>query len=499
VKEYDVVIIGSGLGGLLSAAILSKRGYHVCVLEKNNVVGGNLQTFKRDGVILDTGMHYFGSADKGQFIYKLFKYLGIYDDLKLKRLDIDCFDIINFKDQDYVFAQGKDNFVEKLLLQFPKEKVALNEFVKKLDEVGQSGHFFNLRTKNSTEELFKFNPLYSENAFNFISSITKDKTLQNVLAGLNGLIGGGKDKINMFIFGMINYSFIESAWRFVDGSSQLADLLVEKIKLFGGDVFTKTKITQCLTDSNNNINLIKSHDGREFKGKLVVSNIHPSEIFKLLPANALRKSYINRLNSIENSRGMFTLFLVLKEKSFKYLNYNITSSLTGDMWNYNDNNVWPGGYWFSTPPTSKSNEFAESVIVLAPTSHQKFNKWKTTSVEQRGQEYLEYKQKLSEKLISRLQNRFPELKSAIKSYYSATPLTYRDYIGTPNGSAYGYIKDSENQIKTFVLPKTRIPNLLLTGQNINAHGMVGVSTGAITTLSFITDIDEITKEIFNAE
>lgn len=498
-KEYDVVVIGSGLGGLLSAAILSKRGYHVCVLEKNNVTGGNLQTFKRDGVIFDTGMHYFGSADKGQFIYKLFRYLGIYDDLNLKRLDIDCFDIISFKDQDYVFAQGKNNFIDKLLLKFPQEKMALNAFVKKLDEVGQSGHFFNLRAKNSTEGLFKFNPLYSENAFNFLSSITNDKTLQNVLAGLNGLIGGSKDKINMFIFGMINYSYIESAWRFVDGSSQLSDLLVDKIKLNGGDVFTKTKITQCLTDNDNNINLIKSDNGREFKGKIVVSNIHPSETFKLLPANALRKSYINRLNSIENSHGMFTLFLVLKENSFKYLNYNITSSLTEDMWFYNDNNIWPERYWFSTPASSKSNKFAESIIVLAPITHQKFNKWKSTSVEKRGQEYLEYKQKLSEKLISVLQNRFPELKSAIKSYYSATPLTYRDYLGTPNGSAYGYIKDSEDPIKTFVLPKTRIPNLFFTGQNINAHGMVGVSTGAITALSFIIDIDEITKEIFNAE
>ncbi|MCD4682015.1 MAG: NAD(P)/FAD-dependent oxidoreductase, partial [Bacteroidales bacterium] len=281
--EYDVVVIGSGLGGLLSAAILSKKGYHVCVVEKNKVVGGNLQTFMRDGVKFDTGMHYFGSADKGQFMYKLFKYIGIYDNLKLKRLDVDCFDIINYKDRDYVFAQGKDNFVAKLLSQFPKEKKALDAFVKKLDEVEQSGHFFNLRSKNSTGGLFKFNSFYSENAHKFLASITHDKTLQNVLAGLNGLIGGSKDKINMFIFGMINYSYIESSWRFVDGSSQLADLLTEIIKLNGGDVFTGTKITQCLTDDNNNINLIKSENGSEFKSKLVISNIHPTETFKFLP------------------------------------------------------------------------------------------------------------------------------------------------------------------------------------------------------------------------
>ena len=497
--EYDVVVIGSGLGGLLSAAILSKKGYHVCVVEKNKVVGGNLQTFMRDGVKFDTGMHYFGSADKGQFMYKLFKYIGIYDNLKLKRLDVDCFDIINYKDRDYVFAQGKDNFVAKLLSQFPKEKKALDAFVKKLDEVEQSGHFFNLRSKNSTGGLFKFNSFYSENAHKFLVSITQDKTLQNVLAGLNGLIGGSMDKINMFIFGMINYSYIESSWRFVDGSSQLADLLTEKIKLNGGDVFTGTKITQCLTDDNNHINLIKSENGSEFKSKLVISNIHPTETFKFLPANTLRKSYINRLNSIENSCGMFSLYIILKKNTFKYMNYNFTSSLTEKIWIHNDKNVWPEGYWLATPASSNSDEFADGIIVLAPIEYEKFDKWKSTRVEKRGQEYLEYKQKLSEKLISTIQQKFPELKSAIKHYYSATPLTFTDYIGTPRGSAYGHIKDSEDPIRTFVLPKTRIPNLFLTGQNINAHGMLGVSTGALTTLAFITDITDITKEIFDAE
>ena len=72
-QQYDVVIIGGGIGGRLTGALLSKEGYNVCIVEKNPVFGGNLQTFKRNGVIFDTGMHYFGSADKGQFIYKLFK------------------------------------------------------------------------------------------------------------------------------------------------------------------------------------------------------------------------------------------------------------------------------------------------------------------------------------------------------------------------------------------------------------------------------------------
>lgn len=63
-EHYDVVIVGSGLGGLVSSIILAKEGYSVCVLEKNNQYGGNLQTFVRDKTIFDTGIHYIGGLEK---------------------------------------------------------------------------------------------------------------------------------------------------------------------------------------------------------------------------------------------------------------------------------------------------------------------------------------------------------------------------------------------------------------------------------------------------
>ncbi|MBE9484157.1 MAG: NAD(P)-binding protein, partial [Bacteroidetes bacterium] len=98
--KYDIVIIGSGLGGLECGLILSKEGLNVCVLEQNSKVGGNLQSFTRDGCIFDTGMHYIGSMDEDQYLYKYFKYFGIADKLKLKQLDTDGFDTLTFDDDD---------------------------------------------------------------------------------------------------------------------------------------------------------------------------------------------------------------------------------------------------------------------------------------------------------------------------------------------------------------------------------------------------------------
>ena len=496
--QYDIVIIGSGLGGLLTGAILSKEGYNVCIVEKNSVFGGNLQTFKRNGVIFDTGMHYFGSMDKGQFMYKLFNYLDVYDDLKLKRLDIDSFDVINFREKEYRFAQGFDNFTDKMLLSFPDEKKSVINFINKIKEVGLSENMFNL-ISNNKEEFFNISPYYSQNAYKVISSISPNPILQHVLCGLNELIGGGKDKTNMFIFGMTYYSYLESAWRFVGGSSQLADVLIAKIKQNGGTVIKNTEVTEIMLEDKRKACSVKTNKNTIINSKFFISNIHPVNTIKLLPPNSLKKAYVNRISRIQNSTSMFSLYLVLKDGMFEYMNYNYYDFLTESTWINTDlpGSDWPQGYWFATQVPENSTDYASGIIVLAPVDPGIFNKWVNTKVGRRGNDYESLKVELAEKLLEKVLKRFPGLRQAIKKYYTATPLTYRDYIGSPDGTAYGLIKDSEKPFETFVLPKTHIRNLFLTGQNINGHGMLGVSTGSLHTISFITDIKKIINQISN--
>ena len=127
---YDIIIIGSGLGGLLSAVLLAKEGKKVCVLEKNNQYGGNLQTFVRNKIIFDTGVHYAGSLHNKQILYRYFDYAGIATDLELERLDPNGYDRICFANNnaEYPHAQGYDNFIAQLLSYFPEEKTALMKY-----------------------------------------------------------------------------------------------------------------------------------------------------------------------------------------------------------------------------------------------------------------------------------------------------------------------------------------------------------------------------------
>ena len=111
-NSYDVIIIGAGLGGLLSANILSREGYNVCVVDKNAQLGGCLQVFGRCKCIFNTGLNYTEALGEEQILNRYFKYFGIMNDLPIKQLDKDCFELITFKDKEYKFAQGHERVVE---------------------------------------------------------------------------------------------------------------------------------------------------------------------------------------------------------------------------------------------------------------------------------------------------------------------------------------------------------------------------------------------------
>ena len=109
-----VIIVGSGLGGLVCGYILAKNGYRVTILEKHYQIGGCLQTFTRNGVKFDTGMHYIGSLEKGQILYTFFKYLDLLDNIKVVPLDRDGFDVFRIGNNTYRYAYGPEHFIDTM-------------------------------------------------------------------------------------------------------------------------------------------------------------------------------------------------------------------------------------------------------------------------------------------------------------------------------------------------------------------------------------------------
>lgn len=500
--EYDVVVIGSGMGGLACATILSREGHRVCVLEKNKQIGGSLQTFVRDKTIFDSGVHYVGGLDKGQNLYHLFRFLGIMDQLKVRKMDVDAFDVILFGDDPkiYRYGQGYDRFIKNLLVEFPEEEQALHKYCDFIKEVCNMFPLYNLRSGNYLD---KMNVLEVDTR-TFLESITTNKRLQNVLAGTNPLYAGVPFKTPFFVHALVINSYIESSWRFVDGGSQIGRYLAKQITTHGGVIRRNTEITR-LAEEDGKIRYAEARDGQKTYGKLFISNLHPHNTMEITESEAIKKAYRHRLQSLENSISVFYLNIVLKKNTFKYLNTNFYYYNDNDAWSAMDytEETWPRGYvmFFSTP--NHSSGYATAITVMSYMRYDEVKKWEgtfnTSSHEvNRGDDYENFKREKAEKLLDCMEIKFPGIKDCVYSYYAATPLTVRDYIGTFDGSLYGVEKDYRSPMKTFISPRTKIPNLLLTGQNLNLHGVLGVTVSAVVTCSEILGMDYLVEKIRNA-
>lgn len=496
-KKHDIIIIGSGLGGLICGNILSREGYSVLVLEKNAQIGGTLQCFKRDGCLFDTGMHYIGSMDEGQILHRFFRYFGLLDKIKIKKMDADAFDVFNINGKEYKYAMGYENFTRTQIGYFPDEEQAIRSYVAKIREVADSLDLYNLRESDANDLL---NVDYVKvNAWEFIQSLTNNSELQNVLAGLNSLYAGTPANTPLYVHALINNYYIESAYRLVDGSGQIADMLAEGITSNGGSVVRRKEVAKFIFDEDNLV-AVETNKGEIFYADNFITNIHPSIALDMIEPGKIRKAYRNRINGLKNTISTFGLYITLKENSFPYLNYNYHFYDSDNVWgvDYYSSENWPQGYMMFTPASSKTETFADCISVITYMDYEEMRQWENTTIEKRGGDYLKMKEEKANRLLDLVEKKFPDIRSHIKSYYTSTPLTYRDYIGTKEGSMYGIVRDCNNPIQSYIFPRTKIPNLLFTGQNINLHGMLGVAIGAVLTCGELIGLNKLIKKINNA-
>ena len=501
--KYDIIIIGSGMGGLVCGDVLSREGFKVCILEKNKQIGGGLQTFARDKVVFDSGVHYIGALNKGQNLYQVFKYLGLMDKLKLQQLDTDAFDkiIIDGDHREYAFAQGYENFISRLLIDFPAEEKALRLYCDTIKNVCSKFPLYNLRTGGEYSEK---DTVLEIDAKTFIDSVTGNKKLREVLAGNNLLYAGQPDKTPLYVHAFILNHYIESAWKCVDGSSQIALIIAKNIRSRGGVIIRDCEVKN-IVEENGRASYVELADGQHLHAGRFISNIHPVKTMEITKSQVIKPVYRKRLNSLENSISSFTLNIVFKKSCFNYFNYNYYYHKKDRVWtaaDYTEEN-WPLSYAVFPCAGSRVTEYAEGMSVLAYMKFDEVREWSHTfntvsTKNDRGETYDEFKKRKAETLLDEMEKKFPALRNCIQSYTSATPLSYRDYIGTSDGSMYGIVKNYRDPLRTFIDPRTKLPNLYLTGQNLNMHGILGTTLSALATCVAIMGNESIIEKISHA-
>lgn len=498
IKTYDVVVIGSGLGGLVTALLLAQEGKKVCVLEKNNQYGGNLQTFVRDKTIFDTGVHYIGGLGPGENLAGYFTYLDVLTDLELEKMDMDGFDVIAFGNDAlrYPLAQGYDHFVEELLPYFPNEATSLKKYIETVREYCKHFPLYNL------QKGFGYNESFMQHSVQEVmDNITSNKELQAVLLGNSFLYAADYSRTPFYVHALTVNSYIQSAWRCVKGGSQITKAFVRRLREHNAELFRHQKVEK-LNFKDKKIESCETAD-MVYKAAEFVSDIDLEQLFSMFSEDHINKPYIRRISTLKNTPSVFSVHIVLKPEEIPYFNYNIYHFETKEDVFYNETKhpSKPRMMVITTNPHEKGNAYAQSISIMTYMEYDDFSQWRNSfntvaEKEPRGDSYEVFKSAITEHMLNMLTRYFPSIRKQLVSVHTSTPLTYRDYIGSADGTMYGFRKEAAYPLKTLISPKTKIENLFLTGQNIRLHGILGVTVTGFLTVGEMLGRDDFFEKVF---
>jgi len=234
-------------------------------------------------------------------------------------MDEDAYDIISFDndEEEYPHAQGYDNFVKQLLKYFPDEEENLKAYCQKLVATCDTFPLYNLNNSD-----VKYDPeVLAQNAKEYIDSITQNEKLRAVLAGSNFLYAGIADKSPLYVHALSVNSYMQSAWRCINGGSQITKLLIKQLKKYGGETYKYKEVTGFGFEDDKLVSA-KTKDSTEVFGDIFISNIEPKTTLNLIGKDKFRKSFYNRVQGLECVVSAFSLYIVFKPNTFKYLNHN---------------------------------------------------------------------------------------------------------------------------------------------------------------------------------
>lgn len=474
---------------MVSGALLAKEGYKVTVLEKNAIIGGGLQTFKRKGVSFPTGMHVFGGFQEGGNLRKLFEYLGVMDKISLHPTDDEASDVVTMMDEGmtYKLPRGKERFITYLSSMFPAEKEQIKAYIDKLFELSEEENLFHLRETPAD---------HITHSDDFLGSVEQlrnqyitNPKLKELLGYLSPLFGGVEQTTPAYIHALLSTLHINGTYQFVGESQQLAEALAKVIESAGGQVVANEEVTR-IEFENRQVLGVFTKNGKCYQSDSYISDVHPDVLLRIIDDGAFPTAFKNRISEIPETVSSFKVFVKFKEEAFPYLNH-------AHFINASQETGWPHELMFVTPPKENQGGFAETMVIISPMEFGQVVRWKNTRTGHRGEAYESWKQAMTNKVFGHMEQLYPDFRDSVEFAFAASPLTIRDFYGNKEGSNYGFRKDSSNLMLSQMSVTTKVKNLFLTGQNVNIHGLCGVSLTAIETAEALVGRNAIVRKINN--
>ena len=471
-KDYPVVVIGSGIGGLSSAVYLSKVGFPVTVIEQNNVPGGYATAFKRGDFNFEVSLHFFSLPED------IYQELGL--EGKVKRIPLDLKRRIIGKDYDVVIPQlNPEQIIAALSELYPNERDGIISYFNLcFAVVDEFKHFSekmddgSLYLPSMPEQYPKMWSLRFISLSDLLKKYIKDPMLiKNLNAGICSVLGLPPSQLSGFMGVIYTGSANKNQlYYFKSRSQDLSNGLASIIKKNKGTLIYGKTVNKIITDDNR-VTGVQTDDGKVYPAKIVVSNANAPDTFgKFLSDNKKAQKHMEQLAQYKPSLSSFLIWLGLKGEfhgkgSEQIIYIDSGNDLETDFKNYLACNAEDSPIsiaLYDNYYKGYSKRGTSTLTIFMRSGYEPWRKFEKDYFTGNKEKYTREKMRIAQTLIKRVEEKaIPGLSSMIKVMEAATPLTNITYTKNPDGAIYGYAPTTNNAFTNRAKNSTPIDGLYL--------------------------------------
>jgi all-trans-retinol 13,14-reductase len=472
-QNYDHIVAGSGVSGLTMTLLLAMNGNRVLLLEKAPRIGGSLSRFSRRGISFDTGFHFTGGLHDGGILSDILSILGLRDSLEPVFLTDPSENQFIFESESRRFEHpsGIEAITRKFKGYFPTETEAIDRYFQRVRSVCDRTPSLNLHANtiappNLDEDYVSLDEV--------LKGLTGNVVLRGLLAGYAMCYGVRPDEISFANHSRMCQSFYESIARIKGGGDAIVQSFERKLKEYGVDVRCNTYITELADIRNDRAGRFVLNTGEEVCADACVFTMHPKEIVNILPRKTVSRAFLSRVGSFERSAGFFSVFAGFRGGD-PYAESTIVSLFPDP-----DVNKLLDPAYDGVPALviikSADERGPGGLCVLEPSFFEHVEQWKDSKRGGRPQEYLEYKRSRVESIKEHVFSIFPGYREGLEFIDAGSLLTFKDYLHSPDGSAYG-VKQKMGQFN--LIGKLPVHNLYAAGQSALLPGVIGAMMSSL--------------------